>query len=397
VHRSLVALALVLLFCGVARADIVRLANGREIKGEVEKDDGDELVIRTSTGKVRVKRKLVESITRSITAHRMLDQARELLKSGETAKAVYAFEDALDAARAAGEDGLASDIEKELDQARVKAGLPRTPPTPKKPRAPLPPPPSASSGPAYYLRVASASLGGKVGTSVLAFDVKVTSKDGVRERLARLEKWSCALSNRLRKLELEPRSWLEMPVTSVESGARVEIDVWDVESNDLIAFTQTAFVLGTKDFGGTTKPEQRLVRLGPTKIRGADAILDGAELVIELVRADRKAAPGIDGKKVLGELRLAIAKANIPAGGDPHRLQECWTLVEGVHTRLTAAARASTDPAFRQAASEVGPKCLSILSDLTRETKPEDLGALAAEVARGIAAVDDLMKTWSDR
>src|SRR5687768_3386818 len=101
-RRLLLGLVVLFLVPGSALADVVRLTNGREVRGRIEEETAYVVVVRTSVGRIVLSKETVREIVRESLAITKLGQARELAKA-QDAKAIDAFERAIEAADVAGD------------------------------------------------------------------------------------------------------------------------------------------------------------------------------------------------------------------------------------------------------------------------------------------------------
>ncbi|MGE0713680.1 MAG: hypothetical protein AB7N76_21695 [Planctomycetota bacterium] len=86
---GLLALALA---AAPALADVVKLRNGAEIRGEVLRDDAEGVVVRTSGGKVSLPRKEVASVERESPGATLVVRARQALTQGRVTRAKVLLE-----------------------------------------------------------------------------------------------------------------------------------------------------------------------------------------------------------------------------------------------------------------------------------------------------------------
>ena len=93
---TLLALALT----APAWADVVRLNNGREIRGKVVREDSQGVVVETRQGKVTLPPDLVASIERESASQNLLVKARQALRDGDHAAATRLLDEAEARARA---------------------------------------------------------------------------------------------------------------------------------------------------------------------------------------------------------------------------------------------------------------------------------------------------------
>src|SRR5438477_11962864 len=83
--RSLGGLALVLLFALPARADLLSLADGREIEGEIVKESADEITVKTGSITLTVPRSQIKSIEKRLTPAKEYEARREKLRPDDVA------------------------------------------------------------------------------------------------------------------------------------------------------------------------------------------------------------------------------------------------------------------------------------------------------------------------
>jgi hypothetical protein len=131
---------------GSARADTVKLTNGREIRGSVEEETRERVVVKTRGGRVVFPRAVVASIVRESPAHTALEDALALAAAHD-GKTTEAFERAIRLARDEGDEALAQRAQEARDawsssRAPTKGPLPTPAPSPT-PSAPAPSDPSA--------------------------------------------------------------------------------------------------------------------------------------------------------------------------------------------------------------------------------------------------------------
>lgn len=124
-RRAALLLVGCLLAPGVARADVVHLANGNQIQGSVVEETPEQVVVRTLHGRMTIPRKEVARVERESAARTLLRQARFAAETGDRARAERLFEEALDA----GDPAVATAARAELDALRAR-------PAPAAPAAP---------------------------------------------------------------------------------------------------------------------------------------------------------------------------------------------------------------------------------------------------------------------
>lgn len=103
-----------LLLPAAARADLVHLKNGRQIRGEVVSENGEQVVIKTAEGRVTLPAREVERVERETRARRLLGEAREAARRQDRALARRLYGQSLEAARAADEALTSKQAEEEL-------------------------------------------------------------------------------------------------------------------------------------------------------------------------------------------------------------------------------------------------------------------------------------------
>jgi tetratricopeptide (TPR) repeat protein len=93
-HRARIWFLLPLVLAVLARADIVYLKNGNQLHGEVVKDDGEVVILRTTDGEIKLRAADVEAIERESSTATKLRLGQRQLDLGNTDRAVAIFEDA---------------------------------------------------------------------------------------------------------------------------------------------------------------------------------------------------------------------------------------------------------------------------------------------------------------
>ena len=129
VKRSFL-LALALMSCGLASADVVHLRHGGLIQGEIVEETSTKVVVKTRNGSITIPRRKVAKVTREARGVLLLGQGRQALLEGDVPAARRLFEKARKvgdkriAKRAAEElEALAARGESEPDQALTATKL----------------------------------------------------------------------------------------------------------------------------------------------------------------------------------------------------------------------------------------------------------------------------------
>lgn len=114
--RTVPTLALLAVWvCAAARADLVYLKNGRQIRGEVVSEDAEQVVVKTAEGRVTLPAREVERVEREPRAKRLLGEAREAARRGDRPLARRLYGQALEAARAAQDGPTTNAAQAELE------------------------------------------------------------------------------------------------------------------------------------------------------------------------------------------------------------------------------------------------------------------------------------------
>jgi len=115
VLRPLVLTALAAgLAVAVARADVVHLANGRSLRGEVVEETPGRVVVKTLDGRLTFPSEQVVRIERESRAETLLALARRAARDGDPAKAEATYARAIEEAERAGEPAVAERARAEL-------------------------------------------------------------------------------------------------------------------------------------------------------------------------------------------------------------------------------------------------------------------------------------------
>ena len=95
VHPAFRLLPLAFAFAAPLWADVVHLRNGRALRGEIVRETGDAIVLRTPHGEIRLERATVERVEEESQADLFLGQARDAVRDQDFGTARQRFELAL--------------------------------------------------------------------------------------------------------------------------------------------------------------------------------------------------------------------------------------------------------------------------------------------------------------